>query len=116
MNVLRSLHPTMKCLLLQEYNYVKRIISNLAGKQLRHLVLLGGDADCFQLLEVALTDGVACELLYQPEGVDVKSYLPGTIRDSSAAMSDAGTQAAALCASAAHMLHMMHMTSMCHSW
>lgn len=60
---------TCAAALLQEYNYVKHIAKKLANKHIAHLVLLGGDADCFQLIETALADGVSCELLYQPYGV-----------------------------------------------
>eukprot|EP00877_Chromochloris_zofingiensis_P011315 jgi/Chrzof1/6437/Cz18g10190.t1 len=68
-----------------EYNYVKHIAKKLANKHIAHLVLLGGDADCFQLIETALADGVSCELLYQPYGVS-KVLLQGSSRPSESAM------------------------------
>jgi len=60
----------------QEYNYVKSILRTAAGKQLKHLVLIGGDADCKSLLEAAQADGVQCEMMYQPMAVG-SSYLRG---------------------------------------
>ncbi|KAF5831210.1 hypothetical protein DUNSADRAFT_13447 [Dunaliella salina] len=64
--------------LASEYHYVKHIISSVGKHQnLGHLILLGGDKDCYHLISEALTDGVQCELLYNPKGTDTRTYLPG---------------------------------------